>query len=135
MMLKETLTNDMISAGENFIGLMNDEDAQISMGVWKRLDNPDSPNVWRLLLAMPVAKAGGQLKCYEKAVSTFNGNFGNFFPLSLFDIEIESPESAALEEFREAAISRRDARLKPDYSSGLADGFFFRDSFVYFPKR
>ena len=134
MILKETLTNDLISAGERFISAMNEEDARVSMGVWKRPDSPDSSNVWRLLLATPVAEAGGRLKCYEKAVSTFNSHSDRFFPLGLFDIEIESLESASLEPFKKAAMVGSDAYLKPDYSSSGADGFFSGDSFVYFPE-
>ena len=134
MMLQETLTNDLISAGERFITKMNEEAAQIPMAVWKRLDDPDGPNVWRLLLAMPVAEAGGQLKCYEKIVSTYNTHLENFFPLSIFDIEVESLDSGVLRPFQEAAKSRRITYLTPDYSSDLADGLFFGDSFIYIPK-
>lgn len=132
MMLKETLTSDLIFAGERFITAMNQEDAQISMGIWKRQENSEGPGVWRLLLVMPVTEAGGKLKCYEKVVSTFNSHSAGLFPLSIFDLEIESAESPALEQFREAAIARRS--LKPDYSSEESDGFFLSDSFVYSPK-
>lgn len=134
MMLKETLTSDLISAGGCFISALNEENAGVTMGVWKRPDNPDSTNVWRLLLAMPMVEIIGPLKCYEKAVSTFNGHSFSFFPLGWFDIAIESPKSSTLAPFEEAAKAWREAQLKPDYSSDEADGFFFRDSFVYMPK-
>ena len=133
MMLKETLTSDLILAGERFITAMNEAGAQVSMGIWKRWENPDSAGVWRLLLVMPVPEAGGKLNCYDKVVSTFNSHSTGLFPLSIFDFQVESPESNTSAYFRQEAIARRNH--KPDYSSEESDGFFISDSFVYSPKR
>lgn len=134
MMLHETLTSDSISAGERFISELNKADGQILMAIWKRQDDPDGPSVWRLILVMPDAQAGSGAKCYEKVVSIYNRHPAKFFPLSIFGIEVESLDSDALNPFREAVKTHRIGHLKPDYSSGLAEGLVFSDSFIYIPK-
>lgn len=133
-MLHETLTSDLISAGERFISELNKANGQILMAIWKRRDDPDGQNVWRLILAMPGEQAGSRLKCYEKVVSTYSSHPAKFFPLSILGIEVEFLDSDALIPFREAVKAHHTAHLKPDYSSGLADGLVFSDSFIYIPK-
>lgn len=138
MILHETLTSDLITAGARFIHEMNEAGVPVLMAVWKREYDydTDKQGPWELFLSLPVAEAGYDewRNRQHKIWAVYHNNRRNLFPLNWTGIILPLPGSDMFSPFKEAVKSCHNKALGPDYSSQWADGLIFGDYFIYIPK-
>ena len=138
MILHETLTSDLITAGARFIHETNKAGVAIPMAVWKRDYDyaADTQGPWELFLAvsLPETDYDAWQKQHHKIRAVYQSHQQKLFPLNWMGIRMPPPGSDLFNQFQAAVKSCRNQSLPPDYASKWADGLVYGDYFIYIAK-
>ena len=139
MILHETLTSDLITAGARLVHFVNQAGVPIAMAVWKRDYDygADRQGPWELFLAvsLPETDYDEWRKQHHKVWAVYNNHRQKLFPLDWMGVRMPPPPNGDLfRQFHGVVKSCRDQALAPDYSSEWADGVISGDHFIYIAK-
>ena len=127
IVVKETLTSEMIEAGADLIRRLDDVGFELNAGLWLYMEEP---NTWRLILASPVVTKDGPYKAYQKIQSVMSKNSDATKVISLSHV-------SAVEHNKPIVVLLRNAFKTGEGISGVrfsrnaVNGHYIEDSYIY----
>ncbi len=128
LLVKESISRDMISAGERLARHLSDSDIPIDALLW--LYTPES-NEWRFLVASPEVKTNGPKKVYEKVRSKLEqmpGTDGQGVAWS--DIGVVDSTDPIISLLRRA-VTTGQAISGIRFSRNVVNGVLIEDAYIY----
>jgi hypothetical protein len=89
ILVKRVLTQEMIDAGEELIGLLDREGLEVRTSFWGYLLDLDT---WRLVIASPKVKTEGPRKVYKEIQAILSKMPGDKKRISIKDIRVVGTE-------------------------------------------
>jgi hypothetical protein len=127
MVVKETLTQEMIEAGAELTRLLDQSSLVVSASLW--LYMPES-NVWRLIIVSPEVRTLGPRKVYQKVQSVLSKASMKQYPVALKDISVAGDDDPIISLLR-IAIRTNGGIAGIRFSKNTINGHFVEDAFIY----
>lgn len=127
ILVRDNLTDDMISFGEALLNKLDKNDAQVSSTFW--LYDPEE-RVWRLFFASELVESEGPRKYYKKVLDALNDINDKELTLSLSDISVTDNSDKILQALTNVC-DKREYISKERISREAINGHFIEDAFVY----
>ncbi len=127
MVVKESLTNEMIEAGAELIRRLDAAGFELNAGLWLYMEEPNS---WRLILASPIVTRDGPNKAYKKIQSVMSKKPEDRKVLALAHISAVEPNKPIVVLLRKAV--KTDIGISGlRFSRNAVDGQYIEDSYIY----
>ena len=127
MVVKESLTNEMIEAGAELISRLDAAGFELNAGLWLYMEEPNS---WRLILASPVVTRDGPNKAYKKIQSVLSKNSEDRNVIALANISAVEPDKPIIALLRKAVkIGNGISGVR--FSRNAVNGQNIEDSYIY----
>jgi hypothetical protein len=127
MVVKESLSEQMIAAGSELVRRLDEAGVAVSGALW--FYDPDS-NDWRLILATPEVRAKGVKTMYKEVQSVVRTIREGQSVLSLKDISVVDPDDPLISLLKQA-IKTGDNISQIRFSRNMINGTLIEDSYIY----
>lgn len=127
VVVKESLSNDMISAGENLIRRLDRARLSIDAALW--LYDIET-NTWRFMLASPAVRVHGPKWVYKKVQLVMSQIQGEKSKIPLKDITVVDTQDSLISLFR-SGIKTVDSLSGIRFMRGVISGVFIEDAYIY----
>jgi hypothetical protein len=127
MVVKETLTNEMIEAGGELIRRLDAAGFELNAGLWLYMEEP---NAWRLILASSIVTKDGPNKAYQKIQTVMSKMPENRKVISLASISAVGPDKPIVALLRKA-VKTGNGISGVRFTRNAVNGQFIEDSYIY----
>ena len=127
MVVKESLTNEMIEAGAELIRRLDAAGFELNAGLWLYMEEP---NAWRLILASPIVTRDGPSKAYQRIQSVMSKKREDRKVLSLAHISAVEPDKPIVALLRKA-VKTGNGISGVRFSRNAVNGQYIEDSYIY----
>ncbi|MDQ3754075.1 MAG: hypothetical protein M3371_05015 [Acidobacteriota bacterium] len=127
MVVKESLSNEMISAGEDLIRRLDQARLSIDVALWFY---DVETNTWRFMLASPEVRVHGPKWVYKKVQLVVSRIQGEKSKIPLKDITVVDTQDSLISLFR-SAIKTVDSISGIRFMRGVINGVFIEDAYIY----
>jgi hypothetical protein len=127
ILVKESLSEEMISAGSDLIRRLDAAGSKISGALW--FYETDS-NDWRLIIVSPDVQAKGIRTVYEEVQAVLRATPDDQSIISLKDISVVSPDDP-LNSLLKFAIKTDNGISRIRFSRNMINGTLIEDSYIY----
>ena len=127
MVVKESLTDEMIEAGAELIRRLDAADFELKAGLWLYMEEP---NAWRLILASPIVTRDGPSKAYQRIQSVMSKKREDRKVLSLAHISAVEPDKPIVALLRKA-VKTGNGISGVRFSRNAVNGQYIEDSYIY----
>ncbi|MCH7624347.1 MAG: hypothetical protein IIC83_00310 [Chloroflexi bacterium] len=127
MVVKESLTDEMIEAGAELIRRLDAAGFELKAGLWLYMEEP---NAWRLMLASPIVTKDGPSKAYQKIQSVMSKKPEDRKVLALAHISAVEPNKPIVALLRKA-VKTGDGISGVRFSRNAVNGQYIEDSYIY----
>lgn len=127
LVVRESLTEEMISAGASLTKRLDEENLDIKGSFWFLETEKES---WELVIVSPLVESEGPRSLYEKVVQANKkaGESESIIPLN--NIEVVSERNELVNLLR-TAISTGDGISGIRFTRNAIDGHFIEDAYIY----
>jgi hypothetical protein len=130
ILVKRVLTQEMIDAGEELIGLLDREGLEVRTSFWGYLLDLDT---WRLVIASPKVKTEGPRKVYKEIQAILSKMPGDKKRISIKDIRVvgtDDPLISSLNKFLKTGtkISRVSVTASAVGENYIDDALIYRST-------
>ena len=127
ILVKESLSEQMISAGSDLIRRLDEAGLKVSGALW--FYETDS-NDWRLIIVSPDVRAKGVKTVYEEVQSVVRATPGDQSIISLKDISVVDSDDSLISLLKIAIkTDNRISRIR--FSRNMINGTLIEDSYIY----
>ena len=126
VVVKEILTKEMIEAGAELTGLLDQAPLVVSASLWLYI--PES-NIWRLIIASPEVRTYGPKKVYQK-IQPVLSQILEKPGIGLKDISVVEDNKPLIALLR-MAIRTGDGISGIRFSKNTINGQFIEDAYIY----
>jgi len=127
ILVKETLSEQMISAGSDLIRRLDDAGSKVTGALW--FYETDS-NDWRLIIVTPDVQAKGIRTVYEEVQAVLRANPDDQSIISLKDISVVNPDDPLISLLK-IAIKTDNGISRIRFSRNMINGTLIEDSYIY----
>ena len=127
ILVKESLSEQMISAGSDLIRRLDEAGLKVSGALW--FYETDS-NDWRLIIVSPDVRAKGVKTVYEEVQSVVRATPDDQSIISLKDISVVDPDDPLISLLK-IAIKTDDGLSRIRFSRNMINGTLIEDSYIY----
>lgn len=127
MVVKESLTNEMIDAGAELIRRLDAASFELNAGLWLYMEEPNS---WRLILASPIVTKDGPNKAYQGIQSVMSKMPENWKVISLVHISAVGPNKPIVALLRKA-VKTGNGISGVRFSRNAVNGQYIEDAYIY----
>ena len=127
IVVKESLTSEMIDAGAELIRRLDDAGFKLNAGLWLYMEEP---NAWRLILASPDVANDGPNKAYKKIQSVMSKIPEDRKVISLAHISAVGPDKPIVALLRKA-VKTGNGISGVRFTRNAVNGHFIEDSYIY----
>ena len=127
MVVKESLSNEMIQAGSELVRRLDEARFVISAALW--FYEPDS-NVWRFIIASPEVTTSGLKKAYKQVQSVLAGGPEDQSQISLKDITILDSKDPLISLLR-VALKTNGGISSIRFTRNMINGVLIEDAYIY----
>ncbi|MCH8061110.1 MAG: hypothetical protein IH861_01245 [Chloroflexi bacterium] len=127
IVVKESLTNEMMEAGAELIRRLDAAGFELNAGFWLYMEEPNS---WRLILASPYVTKEGPKKAYHKIQSVMSKKPEDRKVLSLAHISAVEPNKPIVALLRKA-VKTGNGISGVRFSRNAVNGQYIEDSYIY----
>ncbi len=127
IVVKESLTNEMIEAGAELIRRLDAAGFELNAGFWLFMEEP---NAWRLILASPIVTKDGPNKAYQKIQSVMSKKREDRKAISLANISAVEHDKPIVTLLR-VAIKTGNGISGVRFSRNSINGQYIEDSYIY----
>ena len=127
MVVKESLSGEMISAGAELTRCLDDAKFLVSASLWYYMSDT---NVWRLIIASPKVEVLGIKKAYKQIQSVIFKMPEDKPKISLKDITVIDPKDPLVSLLR-VAIKTGDGISGMRFSQNIINGVLIEDTYIY----
>lgn len=126
IMVKDSLSKEMIAAGEELMRLLDKLRLDIDAALW--LYDPEN-NSWKFIVASPEVKAKGPKKVYKQVQSALSKIVGSREDFSLKDVAVRDSKDSFIQLLRNGfrTVDGQPFRL----SHGVIKGVPVGDAYIY----
>lgn len=121
--VKESLTTEMISAGEKLTRLLDENHFRVSASLWLFLTDSNS---WRLMIASPEVRANGVKAAYKHVQQIISDSVG----IRLKDITLISPADPLISLLK-IALNTGEGISGIRFSKNMINGILVEDAYIY----
>jgi len=125
--VKEVLTEEMISAGAELTRLIDKTSLKVGASLWLYI--PES-NIWRLVIASPEVRTQGPKKVYRQIQSILSRIPEKQPSVGLRDISVVADNDPVVSLLR-IAIKTGDGISGIRFSRNTINGIFVEDTYIY----
>jgi hypothetical protein len=128
VVVTDSLTGEMISAGEDLVGRLAKAGFIVSAALWLYLSESDA---WRFFIVNPEVETEGWKKAYKKVQSVISKIPEQQPKIALKDISIVDPKDPLISPLQ--AVIRRESAGADGirFSRTVLDGVFIDDAYIY----
>ena len=127
ILVKESLSEQMISAGSDLIRRLDEAGLKVSGALW--FYETDS-NDWRLIIVSPDVRAKGVKTVYEEVQSVVRATPGDQSIISLKDISVVDSDDSLISLLK-IAIKTDNGIPRIRFSRNMINGTLIEDSYIY----
>ena len=127
ILVKESLSEQMISAGSDLIRRLDEAGLKVSGALW--FYETDS-NDWRLIIVSPDVRAKGVKTVYEEVQSVVRATPGDQSIISLKDISVVDSDDSLISRLK-IAIKTDNGIPRIRFSRNMINGTLIEDSYIY----
>jgi len=127
ILVKESLSEQMISAGSDLIRRLDEAGLKVSGALW--FYETDS-NDWRLIIVSPDVRAKGVKTVYEEVQSVVRATPGDQSIISLKDISVVDSDDSLISLLK-IAIKTDNGISRIRFSRNMINGTLIEDSYIY----
>ena len=127
MLVKESLSEQMICAGSDLIRRLDEAGLKVSGALW--FYEPDS-NDWRLIIVSPEVRAKGVKTVYKEVQAVVRSIPVEQSIISLKDISVVDPNDPLISTLK-IAVQTGDAISGIRFSRNMINGTLIEDSYIY----
>ena len=127
MVVKESLTNEMIDAGAELIRCLDAAGFELNAGLWLYMEEP---NAWRLILASSIVTKEGPKKAYQKIQSVMSKMPEDRKVISLANISAVGPDKPIVALLRNA-VKTDNGISGVRFTRNAVNGQYIEDSYIY----
>jgi len=127
ILVKESLSEQMISAGSDLIGRLDDAGLKVSGALW--FYETDS-NDWRLIIVSPDVRAKGVKTVYEEVQAVVRATSDDQSIISLKDISVVDSDDPLISLLK-IAIKTDNGISRIRFSRNMINGTLIEDSYIY----
>jgi hypothetical protein len=128
MVVKETISSEMIDAGAALIRRLDHANLLVSAAFWLYL--PES-NAWRLMIASPEVRSQGPRKIYQRIQPIIAKMETEGTNIGLNDISVVENNDPLIEVLRKAVKTSSNGISGIRFSKNTIDGHFIEDAYIY----
>ncbi|HXM46750.1 MAG TPA: hypothetical protein VN956_02700 [Pyrinomonadaceae bacterium] len=127
ILVKESLSEQMISAGSDLIRRLDETGLKVSGALW--FYETDS-NDWRLIIVSPDVRAKGVKTVYEEVQSVVRATPDDQSTISLKDISVVDSDDPLISLLK-VAIKTDNGISRMRFSRNMINGTLIEDSYIY----
>jgi hypothetical protein len=127
ILVKESLSEQMISAGSDLIRRLDEAGLKVSGALW--FYETDS-NDWRLIIVSPDVRAKGVKTVYEEVQSVVRATPDDQSTISLKDISVVDSDDPLISLLK-VAIKTDNGISRMRFSRNMINGTLIEDSYIY----
>ena len=127
MVVKDALSSEMISAGEELTRRLDKARFKVTGSLWFYI--PDS-NVWRMIIVSPKVGIDGPAKSYKKVRSVISHIPDDMPKIYLKDITVVDPKDPLISLLRKATKTGSGISGSR-FSRSAINGVFVEDAYIY----
>ncbi|MBI2470357.1 MAG: hypothetical protein HYV59_03830 [Planctomycetes bacterium] len=127
MVVKESLSGEMISAGAELTRCLDDAKFLVSASLWYYMSDT---NTWRLIIASPMIEVQGIKKAYKQIQSVIFKMPADKPKISLKDITVVGPKDPLVSLLR-VSIKTGDGISGMRLSQNIINGVLIEDTYIY----
>ncbi len=127
ILVKESLSEQMISAGSDLIRRLDETGLKVSGALW--FYETDS-NDWRLIIVSPDVRAKGVKTVYEEVQSVVRATPDDQSSISLKDISVVDSDDPLISLLK-VAIKTDNGISRMRFSRNMINGTLIEDSYIY----
>lgn len=127
MGVKESLSNELISAGAELTRRLDEARFIVSASLWFYVSDS---NVWRFIIASPEVRIHGLKKAYKQVQSVVSKITDERQKISLKDITVVDSKDPLISLLK-AAVKTGDEISNIRFSRNVVDGVLIDDAYIY----
>jgi hypothetical protein len=128
MVVKESLSNEMIAAGEELTHRLDGAKFIVSASLWFYI--PET-NVWRFIIGSPEVRINGPKKAYKQVQAVISKMPDNQPKIQLKDLTVIDSNDPLLSLLRVATKTGDDAISSIRFTHNVINGVLIEDAYIY----
>jgi len=127
ILVSESLSDSMITAGAKLIGRLDEESADVKSAYWLYFSED---KIWKLIIASPLVDSEGPRKYYRKVVAANELAIATEETVSLNDIAVTNTTNEIVQLIK-FAISTGNDISGVRFAKNTINGVFIEDAYIY----